>query len=428
MGIAGLDEHLTNASEWPPRRRLDQAHRLWHQALASYPHVDDFCLAVNALLQALRSTTWVLQKTLAHVNGFDQWYADQQALMAADPLMRWAVEARNHIEKQGDLEMRSTARVSVVASWLPAPYDELEVPPLVGPAQIAEQLAVRDYPERVRKDGVLVVERRWVTVTLPDRELLDACAHVYSVLDHLLVEAEARFAADGSDAGHPARQVRPGCMVAGRDERTARLNLRTGAFLEYEPQVQPEPTFADLEKAGERYGLPMGQLAVGDTKFPTRARRYHDVGRTILQKDGYHVTVVFMFREGVPVASVTLAPEDQQDKYVLMSHLAEDAITLGADEIVLSTEVWLALLSADPSIVDLRAAERSDRMEGFTTESIARGASGLSLVTPFSRVDGNIVLGETFEEVGDPLSLVPIRDAWRKRGYEVVDDNPEARR
>jgi hypothetical protein len=126
----------------------------------------------------------------------------------------------------------------------------------------------------VRKDGVLVVERRWVTVTLPDRELLDASAHVYSVLDHLLVEAEAKFAADGSEAGHPARLVRLGCMVSGRDERTARLNLRTGAFLEYEPQVQPEPTFADLEKAGERYGLPMGQLAVGDTTFPTRARRY----------------------------------------------------------------------------------------------------------------------------------------------------------
>jgi hypothetical protein len=143
-GLQGLDEHLTTASKWPPRRRLDQAHKLWHQALANYPDVDDFCLEVNALLQALRSTTWVLQKTLAHVNGFEQWYAAQQALMAADPVMRWAVEARTHIEKQGDLEMKTTARVSVVASWLPAPYDELEVPPLVAPGQIAEQLAVRD--------------------------------------------------------------------------------------------------------------------------------------------------------------------------------------------------------------------------------------------------------------------------------------------
>jgi hypothetical protein len=37
--------------------------------------------------------------------------------MKSDPLMRWLVEARNRIEKQGDLKTYSSARVSVLAGW-----------------------------------------------------------------------------------------------------------------------------------------------------------------------------------------------------------------------------------------------------------------------------------------------------------------------
>ena len=106
---------MDKTSARPARRRLEQAHELWHRALDSYPQVDDFCLAVNNLLQTLRTVTWVLKKSLRHHDGFDAWYVARQREMSDDAVMRWAVEARNHIEKEGDLDLQSTARVSIVA-------------------------------------------------------------------------------------------------------------------------------------------------------------------------------------------------------------------------------------------------------------------------------------------------------------------------
>ncbi len=174
----------------PARRRLDQALKLWRRALDVYPDADEFCIGINSLIQALRSVTWVLQKDLKHREGFVAWYATWQDRMREDAVLRWLVDARNRIEKEGDLELRSTARVTVIASWLPTPYDEFDVPPLLPPHAIATVLAERDIPKELRETGVLKVERRWVSATLPDRELLDACGHVYSFLDALLGEAE----------------------------------------------------------------------------------------------------------------------------------------------------------------------------------------------------------------------------------------------
>lgn len=167
---------MTGRSGLAARRRLDQSHQLWHRALASYPEVDAFCLEVNSLIPALRSVTWLLQKDLKHRDGFEAWYVERQDAMRADPVLRWLVDARNRIEKQGDLELRSTARVSVIASWLPAPYDDFDMPPLLPPAAIAFILAARGIPDEIRDEGILKVERRWVSGGLPDLELLDGCA------------------------------------------------------------------------------------------------------------------------------------------------------------------------------------------------------------------------------------------------------------
>ena len=175
--------------------------------------------------------------------------------MSDDPLMKWAVEARNHIEKEGDLDLQSTARVSIVASWLVAPYADFEIPPLIPPEAIAAALLPLDIPDRIRRDGVFTVERRWVTASLPERELLEACAHVYQVLEVVVSEAESTF--EDGIREHPPGDNRPrrlDCMVAGRDARTARLHLQTGEFLAHERLEQDPPTPEEIAKAAARYG------------------------------------------------------------------------------------------------------------------------------------------------------------------------------
>ena len=118
------------------------------------------------------------------------------------------------------------------------------------------------------------------------------------------------------------------------------------------------------------------------------------MGRAILQSDGYHSTAMFLFRKGQPLATIELKPEDQQDKYVLMSHAAEDILTYDADEVIVSSEVWMAPAPEDKALAWVRPGDRADRTEGFITDGVSRQGKSLTLATPFDRIDGKIVLGE----------------------------------
>lgn len=53
-----------------------------------------------------RSFTWVLQNLRSVVpDRFDSWYEPERQRMASDPLMRYFVDARNELEKQGKLNV-----------------------------------------------------------------------------------------------------------------------------------------------------------------------------------------------------------------------------------------------------------------------------------------------------------------------------------
>ena len=77
------------------------------------------------VIQSLRSVTFILQSHKAKIPNFVQWYGNYvdekhgkrgewQNRLYADPLMRWIVDARNKIEKQGDLESRSFVRAEII--------------------------------------------------------------------------------------------------------------------------------------------------------------------------------------------------------------------------------------------------------------------------------------------------------------------------
>lgn len=192
---AESDQHAVVAPSEPcvvarSHARLNQAHLLWHEALDAYTDPDVFVTKLNALVQALRSVTFVLQKQLRRTDGFEDWYAGWQQQMRADGLMSWLVQARNEIEKQGDLAAHSIARVHIAGDWLPGPVTEMAVDPTTSAVDIARRLLlVGGLPDRVRREGVLVVERRWTVEELEGHELLDALAYCFSVLAAIVADA-----------------------------------------------------------------------------------------------------------------------------------------------------------------------------------------------------------------------------------------------
>lgn len=279
--------------------RLQEAHRLWHQALDLYSEPEGFRINLNACIQALRNVTFVLQKEHAGVPNFEHWYTNWQMHMKQDPIMRWLVDARNTIVKEGDLETRSHSMVSVIDYYFTTPVFVSEMPPLLTTDMIATQLAAsKNAPEALKGKAFIKVERCWVVNNLPDAELLETLAHAYGVLSNVVSDAhkEAGFKvfialrnADGNNAAwkNPTEQLngRLPCMVTSVEQRTSWAEFGSGATVV--PAVLPIPFNPTLEaKARKRYAdikVPPG-LATDQNTLRQAAELYFEHAKKTLDQ------------------------------------------------------------------------------------------------------------------------------------------------
>lgn len=165
----------------PVDRRLADLHRHWHVAEAAYFDPDAFRVGIQTAIQTARTVTFILQAQKAAFPDFDGWYLPWQERFRADPLMRWMVDARNRIEKQGDLATHSRVRAEIVASHLPGEGPRIDAPAELfdAPWKIVRAIPKGALGDHLRKKGTLRIERRWVENSLPDWELLDAVATAY---------------------------------------------------------------------------------------------------------------------------------------------------------------------------------------------------------------------------------------------------------
>src|SRR5687767_543247 len=83
--------------------RLQEGWLMLRHARDAYSDPTLFRSYLNACIQALRNSTWVLQKQKAQMREFDTWYGRWQETMKDEPVLRWLVEARNRVVKEGDL-------------------------------------------------------------------------------------------------------------------------------------------------------------------------------------------------------------------------------------------------------------------------------------------------------------------------------------
>lgn len=281
-------------------KRLHHAHRLWHQTEDEYADPEGFCTNLNSSIQTLRSITFVLQKEKRAIPAFAVWYEQWREKLKEDRVMRWLVDARNRIEKEGDLKTYSTARVSILSGWDdPQPVSEFLVDPMVGPEAIAEHLGGVELPPEICKEGVLVVERRWVVRDLPELELLDVLAHCYGVLASLLTEAHRRcgfimrtFRGD-DHRSKPARTEHLGgrlpCMVGTAEMRTARFHLLDRRLMRPE-LIRVKVDSRKAKKAAARYKVERGALSIRPGEDILDAvGRLSDQAKRVLATDHHHV-------------------------------------------------------------------------------------------------------------------------------------------
>ncbi len=437
----GVDPHLKIEKSCPlqsAHTRLRQAHDLWHRTAASYPVPEDFVLNLNNLITTLRQVTFMLQNQKAKIEDFESWYEDGwRERMKRDPVMAWLGDARTKIEHVGDLDLESTAMVTVIASWIDGPYAEFAVPAHAGPEEIAEDFVSADVPEQIRREGLLRVERRWVAADLPGHELTDVCAYGYGVVAQILAEAHERLGIEMHTFGgetHAARHERLAqrggplpCMTMSREGRIAHVHLAKRSLIELESVEQELAVTEHLARSmRERFESMLVDPGTAFRHSPEDhpfdvAARLSDVARKTLAHDGYHDPTVFYYdKDNRPLGMMKLNFEDQAEKYLAFRSIATEAERCGASTVIHIGEVWQAQVPiAEVSTMIKRAGERPDRTEALCVLVATAAGEERSYNTPFSRDSkGRPVVGETQIEEGPRAlnpSFFPLKKMWANR-------------
>jgi hypothetical protein len=430
----------TNCPIPQTHNRLRQTHDLWHEVLDAYADVDEFVLRLNSCIQAARSVTFLLQRELRKHDWFEHWYTQWQHLMRGDPRMRWLVTARNKIEKEGDLDTASVALVSVAATDSEQYVERFKINPTKTAAEIAEMITLPTLPGRIRRQAVMIVERRWTVPELPNDELLDVLGYCYGKLVSLLTNAHERCGVTMSIFGGEAhdkryeRKIHPSgrlsCMLPTAQARTAYWHLGDEAPMSnmFADPLSPAALRETERKAKDlrrtRYAEvferePPPPLAEHPT-VEEYATRFHDIGKKLLAVDRYHQTIAWTFRHDQWIGQCVIDPEDQQDKIVNVRLLASEVDKTGADAIIITSEAWFAeAVNRLDLRFGLRAAERRDRQEQLLTLLLKRSGDHREIATFFSRsaVDGSIAFGHAYSipKNGDHVHLyAPILQVWER--------------
>lgn len=444
--------------------RLREAHRRWHECLESYQSPDDFQDALNSAIQALRNVTFVLQAAKSNVPGFDDWYPSQQANMRADRVLRWVVDARNTVVKQGDLSTHSWLRVTLVtgyhdeadavrveqAVWadlLDGPVEQISetvvsAPVATSPATVLRAVEKLQLPLRIRQDSALALERRWVVDSLQEYELLSLLAHAYGRLRILVSDCHRLLGLEPARVNAVSSQERRlpdepefldelpqggrlPCMTSSRQMRTTRWRLLDGTEVtEFRSnEIRPDPSITKellTSVYGEAPDMPIesfGQLRSKD-EISALVSWCRDVGRRILVSGQEHGWFTWYYFRGRPVASHVHITTDAQGKQAIAAEIARLALEYEADLVVLLGEIWMSPLDTTVDGAYHPPSLHSNRREALLIYATAKGGTEVSVVIPFVHVSGEEpnrvveVQEEMWDQVYDLGVLQPTRRAW----------------
>lgn len=457
-------EETVTAKAGPPcptptaHRRLEEAHRFWHQCLDEYQDPSGFRTNLNACIQALRNVTWVLQKEKDLIPNFNSWYPEWQAQLKSDPIMRWLLKSRNRIVKEGDLETESRTIARVIISYadaaaeveeglgLPrqrdddlqsaitsaasnhgdaatAETEEVSAPARYSLPQILGMISKLPIPVRVLRQSSLTVERRWVDKALPDREVLDSLAYAFGVLEQLIGDAHDRAGRKhGVAVRHSegivldSRQPRQGrlpCMVTSRKVRTLVISLNdlrpeTGGkswHVEYDEGVAAEA----LKKYGDVSKPPISPESPVDL-LPY----FIEVGKQILRRDKEHGWFIHYFLDGRQVHAEVLMARHNADKRDLAQRVAELVAINGFDGVIVTGEAWVAPRLNDAEGAPIPAGQHPDREEILLIHAEDAAGRRRAVYIPFERRRGRkTTVGEPLDDSGSFEFLNPVRAVWR---------------
>ena len=365
-----------------------------------------FRLRLNSCIQELRNVTFVLQKQKSALQGFDEWYVRWQKKMGEDQVLRWLIEARNSIVKEGDLVTRSIAHASILESWTVEPTIEIEVPPLIKTEEITEYLLTKIPNKDLLDVGILRIERKWIDSNLPKTELFEALTHCYEILMVLLLDAhrsllseEDRLKCSWFSHFNSNKKLLPPCAIATDWDRSIWFDLKSGEFCHLES--------INVDLLGEKQLLkryPEFPKFIKGTTKPDNLKDEVEFcfkqAKYLLLKDGYHVPIViFGYPDGKKKIQ-TLILEDRAAKHLIYRQLAVDIEKTGANSVIFINETWIA--PEESEVKCIHAVDSPKRKEMLMVVAADAQGNFYSREILYKKdKNGEIIFGEerVFDEV-----------------------------
>lgn len=297
----------------------------------------------NQFLQTARTVTFIIQKNKSSIPDFESWYAG--AVLdpwRKDEVMSWAKEARNKIEKEGDLDLNSSLKLTLVFSYL----SERDVEIQCSKAELLNarikqlvRLAQKSLPSGVSDAAVVMIERCWVTAALPQWELLEAMGYVYARVFECC-QAFANQLGSKLDERIPDGGSFSAMQGQTRQVRYVKLNglnmhSQRTEFIARDPNYRPpEATLDAFNEIHSNQSWPTNLEGVFEY--------YTKMAELTFNQFGSHIPMLFLLGEDwKPIDMITTQFSDQTDKYIFWRNVAQRITTLKATGLVWISESWL---------------------------------------------------------------------------------------
>lgn len=335
----------------PWERRLRDLAQLLRNCGETYFAPDQFRQNTNQFLQTSRTVTFIVQKNKHDIPNYDDWYkANVLTPWAADTIMTWAKDARNVIEKEGDLEMHSTLRTSVLFSYIESQdmvLSTTRIELLKGNLDKLMRFAITKLPPSIADAAVLKIERRWVANSLPNYELGCALTYAYGRLYEVCSDL----------AGHLGVQLDPSVPhptsldPTSNDIAQARyLKLsEPGIGRTVSKRIKADPNFVPpaqvLELAKEFKSAPKpGSLSQTVDLFSKLAK-------ATFEHHGNHLPMLFLFDDKwKQIDFLTTQFADQAEKFLFWRNAADRAAYLRAYALIWVSESWIRDMSKEQNL------------------------------------------------------------------------------
>lgn len=311
-----------------------------------------FTESLNNLIQNLRNTTFILQKELAHTEGFKKWYEQEQEKMRRDTKMKWLHDSRTAVVHEADLEKNSFARISVKDH-----RDHLLKEVKVNPQRDLKTLAKEvlpslrlDIPANLESRILVQIEKYWIADSYPDAELAELTIYCLDYLRDLIERVHKDLFSLGqlecSDIpyNHLLRSSRAALENTVKSKCTAHMNYKTGEFFSgyaVHFSIDKEVSKKDIIK---RYGGMENLIAVAalseDSPFD-KAEFHKEMIKRCFNADSCVVPIVFLYFPNNEPIIMSFKFKNPAERYLVFETIANKVKETGCEAVVWISEAWV---------------------------------------------------------------------------------------